>query len=350
MEVSSSDRYYIDLFNYLIARIFQYGNLMIYIVGTLGDLVSIGIFLRKKWRKNVCVFYFLVCLLLSLIYLNSTILATCLITGWNIDGVASSIIVCKLMFYFTFVTTTLIPTVLILASVDRLLISSQNIDTRLYSSRRLAYLLIGISSLFWILFNIHTLIKVNIHHLGPSFTICYYDLSSFYLNFVNYSLMSLNCSFCLLMIILSILSFKNVRRIRAVPRQQRKQVRTMTKRDFQLLRCLFVQDVVYISVSISSSFYAIYRMSTREDERTELQLAVVNFVEHLFTFLYFTFYSSSFVIFLGVSKAFRQEFKQLIYKIVGKDIPALRGEEEQPPPPPNNDLELHVDVVSGRTL
>ena len=243
------------------------------------------------------------------------------------------------MFYLTFVTSTLIPTVLILASVDRLLISSQNVDTRLYSSRRLAYLLIGISTLFWILFNIHTLIKVNIYQLGPSFFICYYELSPFYLNFVNYSLTSFNCSFCLLMIVLSALSFKNVQRIRAVPRQQRKEVRTMTKRDFQLLRCLFVQDVVYISVSITSSFYAVYRMSTREDERTELQTAILDFLENLFTFLYFTFYCSSFLIFVCVSKAFRQEVKQLVYQILGKDANLE-----------NNNVELHVDVVSGRAL
>ena len=348
MEVPLSDRYSIDFLRVVIVYIYQYGNIMIYILGTIGNLLCIGIFLRKKWRKNVCVFYFLVCLILSLIYLNCIILATSLMTGWNINVLHTSLFICKLMLYVSFVTSTLIPTVLILASVDRLLISSQNIDTRLYSSRRLAYLLIGISTLFWILFNIHTLIKVNIYQLGPSFFICYYELSPFYLNFVNYSLTVFNCVFCVLMIILSIVSLKNVRHICAIPRQQRKDVRTMTKRDFQLLRCLFVQDVVYISVSISSSFYAVYKMSTREYERTALQIAILDFLENIFNFIYFTFYCSSFFIFIFVSKAFRQEMKQLICKMVGKNVVVLHGGEEEQQQ--QNNIEIVVNVVSTTVM
>ena len=56
------------------------------------------------------------------------------------------------------------------------------------------------------------------------------------------------------MIILSIFAFKNVRHIRAIPRQQRHQIRSMTKKDFQLLRCLFVQDIVYIIFSIIDKY------------------------------------------------------------------------------------------------
>ena len=49
-----------------------------------------------------------------------------------------------------------------------------------------------------------------------------------------------------MMIILSILSFKNVRGIRSIPRRQRRTGRIMRKEDFQLLRCLFVKDIIYI--------------------------------------------------------------------------------------------------------
>ena len=349
MKASSSDSYYIDLLNTVITRIYQYGNLTIYILGTVGDLLSIYIFLTKKWRKNVCVFYFLICLLLSLIYLNSTILATSLITGWRINAVNSSIVLCKLMFYVTFVVALLLPTILILASIDRLLISSQNVDTRLYSSRRLAYLLIGISIVFWTLFNLHILVRVHIQQIGPSSVICYYDLSSAYFNFVNYSLTVFNCSFCLLMIVLSIFAFKNVRRIRSLPRQQPRIIRTMTKKDFQLLRCLFVHDVVYISVSVISSVYAVYQITSRDQKRTPLQSAIANFLVNLFTFIYFTYYCCSFFIFVCVSKAFRQEVKQLIFKTIGKDIRRMGGREEQQQAEPNN-IALNVEVVSGGVM
>ena len=50
----------------------------------------------------------------------------------------------------------------------------------------------------------------------------------------------ITCGIDVLMIILCIFAFKNVRRIRAIPREKRHQIRSMTKKDFQLLRCLFV--------------------------------------------------------------------------------------------------------------
>jgi hypothetical protein len=57
------------------------------------------------------------------------------------------------------------------------IISSQNVDTRLYSSRRLAYFMISISVFFWIVFNFHILVKVNIQQFSPSDFVCYYNLS-----------------------------------------------------------------------------------------------------------------------------------------------------------------------------
>ena len=58
MEASSSDRYYIDLLNSIVSRIFQYGNLPIYILGTVGDLLSIGIFSPKEMEKKRLCFLF----------------------------------------------------------------------------------------------------------------------------------------------------------------------------------------------------------------------------------------------------------------------------------------------------
>ena len=349
--MSASDDYYTNLLNAAVINIHGYGDLVIYIIGTIGNLLSIAIFLKKKWRKNVCVFYFLVCLLLSIGHLNATVLTAALLMKWKISDIDHSAFLCKLMFYVTYETANLVPTILILASIDRLLISSQNVDTRLYSSRRLAYLLIGISTVFWMLFHIHILIKVDLQQVAPYYFVCYFDFSALYLNFINYGSASFNCLFFLLTIIFSALSFKNVRHIRSIPRQQRREVRSMTKKDFQLLRCLFAQNIAYIVLSSFLNIYSVYRVITREENRTAYQTAVVEFLYNLFMVTYFTFYCSSFFIFVCVSKAFRQEIKLLIYKVVGKDLTAARNEEEQPQQNVNkNDIELVVDVVSERAM
>jgi hypothetical protein len=171
--MSSSDSYYIELLSNIILYVYRYGNPVIFILGHIGNLLSAFILFKKAWRKNVCVLYLKFCLLLSSAYLNSVILGNIFTNGFNINLQNSNTLLCKLFFYTSFVISTLLPTVLVLASIDRLLISSQNVDTRLYSSKRLAYFSISISTIFWISLNIHILIKVNIQVINSSTFICY---------------------------------------------------------------------------------------------------------------------------------------------------------------------------------
>jgi hypothetical protein len=91
---------------------------------------------------------------------------------------------------------------------------------------------------------------VNIQQFAPSTFICYYDLSKSYLDFVFYSLLTIQIIFGVIMLILSVLSFKNVHHIRTIPREKRQQIRSMKKKDFQLLRCLFVHDIVFIPLAL----------------------------------------------------------------------------------------------------
>jgi hypothetical protein len=263
--------------------------------------------------------------------------------GYNIHVQNSNVVLCKIYFYITFVLATVCPTILICASIDRLLISSQNVDTRLYSSKRLAYFSTSLSTFFWILFNFHILIKVNIQEYYPSVFICYYNLSKRYLNFVFYSLLVINVSFCVLMLILSIFAFENVRHIRVIPRQQqRNQIRSMTKRDFQLLRCLFAQDIVFIAFILWINMYYIYSVGIKDQIQTELEQAINNFLENVFTFLYNISFCASFFIFISISRSFRQEFKRLVFKIFGKQLAPIREEENR-----QENIDLNVAVVAN---
>ncbi|UJR32698.1 hypothetical protein I4U23_020157 [Adineta vaga] len=319
--MSSSNSSNNDFLHNIIIRIYRFGNPVIYIIGNIGIFFSALIFSKKSWRKHVCVFYFKVCLFLNFVYLNSTVLPMSFIIGHNINILNSNTWLCKILFYTVLVCSMLSPTVLVLASIDRLLISSQNVDTRLYSSKRLAHFSISISSIFWILFNIHTLIKVNVQEMFPTVFVCYWDLSERYLNFVYYSLMIFNCLFCFLMIILSILSFKNVHHLRSIPNEQRDRVHSMTKKDFQLLRCLFIHGIIYLIFSIPPNSYTVYTMTTKSKEDL-----LSDFVNDLFTFWYSIFHTSSFFIFIRVSKTFRHEFKRMIYKRFGQHLAPLREE------------------------
>lgn len=138
--------------------IYRYIVPILYITSNIGNLLSALIFSKKSWKKNVCVFYFQVLLIINLCYNNSTTLAVIFIYGYGKSVINSNVILCQIYFYIFFLFTILAPTTLILASVDRLLLSSQKVHTRLYSSKRLAYFLISINTVIWILFNIHVFI------------------------------------------------------------------------------------------------------------------------------------------------------------------------------------------------
>ncbi|CAF3898477.1 unnamed protein product [Adineta steineri] len=262
-------------------------------------------------------------------YINSTTIGLILINGFNVYLHNYNNFLCKTYFYSAFLFDTLSPTVLILASVDRLLISSQNVDTRLYSSKRLAYFSITINTLFWIIFNSHILIKVSVQQISPTDYICYYNFSKFYIDFVAYSSTIIHIAFFLLMIILCMLTFKNVRFMRTVPHEKRHHIRSMTNRDFQLLRCLFVQDILFIIFGMLIIAYYIYSLITKDQIQTPFKQALHNFFYKFLSFLYSIPYCMNVFVFIIVSKSFRHELKRSICKIIGKDLTAMHGEDNK---------------------
>jgi hypothetical protein len=325
--MSSSDSYYIEILRYIIIYTYRYGNPVIYILGNIGNLLSAIIFSQKTWRKNVCVFYFKVCLLLSSMYLNSTVLAFTFLIGFNINVHNSNVMLCKLFYYLSFCISTLLPTVLILATIDRLFISSQYVNSRLYNSKYLAYIFISLSTFFWLVFNSNMFIKSPLQEIDPSIFRCVYDQSELFYDYVYYSLLINDVLFWLIILILCIFSFQKVCRIRAVPRQQRNQIRSIRKKDFQLLRCLFVYNVIYIISNVCSVVYSVYGGLTRNKMRTSSKQMVHTSLNDLVTFLSFMFYSASFFIFLTISKAFRHELKRMVYKMFGKNYRQIRRKQ-----------------------
>jgi hypothetical protein len=120
----------------------------------------------------------------------------------------------------------------------------------------------------------------------------------------------------------------------------------MKKKDFQLLRCLFVQGIVYIPFAMLIDGDYVYEAATRDQTQTPLEQAINNFLNDFFTFLYNIQCCTSFYIFIAISKAFRHDLKRMAYKICGKDLMPIREEEENR----QNNVELNVIVVSNVVL
>ena len=287
----------------------RYVVVILFVIGNLGNVLSLVIFFKRSWRKNVCVFYFIVCAISNTIFINSTLFGSIFTLGFYLNALHSHIVLCKFFYYISYLSSTYYPTLLIFASFDRLLISSQNVDTRLYSSKRLAYLFVSSNFVLWCVFSLHILVKVNLQPLDVTHFVCSYDLSQSYLNFIMYSTLIISVLVSLILIILSILTFKNVRRIRSNPSYQRNQIRTMHKKDFQLLRCLYIHNIIYIIGSIVIVVGVCYTVTFDYATATPIQQAFNTFLNNFGAFLHYIPYCTSFFVFVCVSKAFRQRIK-----------------------------------------
>jgi hypothetical protein len=111
----------------------------------------------------------------------------------------------------------------------------------------------------------------------------------------------------------------------------------MSKKDFQLLRCLFGVDVIYIIFSICSSFYYGYIAATNNQVESSMAATINNFLETFLTVFSFVPCCVNFFIFICMSKAFRNEIKRFIYKIIGKYLVILREEDNR-----RNNIQLNV--------
>ncbi|UJR17032.1 hypothetical protein I4U23_003930 [Adineta vaga] len=327
--MNSSNIQNINIFENVHRSLYQFLGIPLCISGNIGILFSIWIFHRKSWRKNVCVFYFFICLLNNFININSMLLRNIIVIGFNNQLLNTSVILCKLSNYILFIFEVMSPSILVLASIDRLLISSNNVETRLYSSRRLAYFSLSISIIIWSIFFIHILVKFDIYQLGPLSAICTFEYSRFYLNFLNNSQLIISTVLLLLMIFLSVFSYKNVRQIKLVPRQQRQNIRTMHRKDFQLLRCLFTKNIVHIICNSLIVIYAIYTALSQYQIRTTWEQARNTFIFNLGIFVHLIPYCVDLYIYSIFSKAFRLQLKCIVWKLFRQNID-LNREENKP--------------------
>lgn len=314
----------IDILDDFIIYLYRYIAPVLYLTGILGNSLSAVIFFQKSWKRKVCVFYFINCLLVNFAYINTTLLGSIFTFGFSTGKENKSAALCKVFYYLSYLLSVLLPNILILASIDRLLISSPSVGTRLYSSKRLAYFSITVSTLFWLLFYMHVLIKIDIRQIDESDFVCYYDTSGFYFEFISYSTLIIAVGLGLTLIILSVLAYKNVHRIRSIPRQQRNELRSMHKKDFQLLICLYIHDIVYIIFNVFIAVYYVYIAATKSQIRTVDHQKIDNFISGFGSFIHHIPYCASFFIFFIASKSFRQDIRRMVYKICWKEVEIIR--------------------------
>jgi hypothetical protein len=315
---SSSDS--VALFNYLQTYVQRIGDSILVVLGTISCLFSLIIFLRKDLRKSPCAIYFIAYNIGNLFYIFLVILVILVQGIISIDPGAYNLAYCRFRFYFYYLFGVLSPFSLILASIDRMLITSLTVRVRRWSTRRVAYITIIGMTLFWVIFHIHLLIYMNIYQNGVRYSCTY--TPGIYTVFVKYyQLIVRGILAPLLMLIFGLLTVRNIRSARRITPAPDVSVmrntvvigpQNFTRKDRQFILMLFIDIIIYILCTIPLPIYLIYIQVTQYDTKTAERQAIESFINSFTLFTTFIPTCLGFYTNFLVSKTFRQNVKKVL--------------------------------------
>ncbi|UJR19380.1 hypothetical protein I4U23_022510 [Adineta vaga] len=316
----SSDYEIIALLSSVLKGLHKFGGPVVIIIGSISCILSLCVFGRKTLRKNPCSIYLIAMNINNLFLIYTSTLYMTLAIGYSIDLTTYSVFFCRFRFYTMFFLEILSPCYLILASIDRVLITSQNALTRQKSTARLAYISIIIVTIFWSIVHCHSLIFMNLVPIGPNFSVCLFQPDSYLSVMSYYPLVVKVFLIPFLMIIFDLWTVRNIRKtVRTAPASMVFRAATsggnsqlIRSKDRQLIRILFVDTSVYILFNLIQSVIVIYQQIRQNQSATTLQIRIEGFVFVLaLTCSPIPFYVGCYTN-LIISKTFRQEMKNIL--------------------------------------
>ena len=115
-------------------RLYRYLLPVLLAFGTVGNLISLVIFLQPHLRRNPCSIYLLAYTVASICWVDFVALTSSLGIGFSVDLGTQSVGACRIRTYAVYVTINLLPDLLILAAFDRTCVCSRKITIRQFSS------------------------------------------------------------------------------------------------------------------------------------------------------------------------------------------------------------------------
>ncbi|UJR19510.1 hypothetical protein I4U23_022640 [Adineta vaga] len=264
----------------------KFGGPILIFIGTISCILNLCVFSRKILRKNRCSIYLIATNVSSIFLIYTSTLYATLANGYSIDLTTYHLILFRLRFYTMFLFEILPPSYLILASIDRILLTSHHASTRQKSTIRLACISIIIVTVFWSAVHIHSLIFMNLRMLAPGFNACLFQPTLYLAVMSYYPLIVKGVLIPSLMITFGLWTVKNVRtigRVAPIPVTvngiaQNNGSRSGHSKDQQLIRMLLTDITIYIIFNIIQSIIAVYQQITQNQSKTYLETRIEGFV------------------------------------------------------------------------
>ena len=302
--------------------LFRIGGPILFVFGIIGSTLNIVVFTRNTLRKSPCAICFVAVNIINLMYLVFSFVPTFLVYGYGINLGYRNLAYCRSLSYIGLILSSLGPSYIILASIDRTLITSRNAGTRKRSTRRLAITCLLGLALFWMIFHIHTLIYMQIVQYGADYFICTFQPGRYTSFITYYSLIVIGVGAPALMSVFGIWTMKNVQQAQHTVRPSGASTIRITvgvnrpyatrSKDHQLVRMLLMEIGVYILARFPATAFLIYSQITQYETKS-IEQSIVE--QSIASITYFSgFIDSSIACYINIlaSKTFRAELKRIL--------------------------------------
>lgn len=319
----SADFGLVRLLSVVQKKLYQIVGPILIVSGTISCVLSLLVFTKKNLRKNPCSIYLVAFNISSLALIFTSILSSTLATGYDIDPSSYDLVLCRFRFYMMFLFDILGPSYLILASIDRVLLTSPNALTRQRSTRRSAFISIIFVTIFWTLFHIHALMFSSPLLIAPKLSTCYF-LPGVHTTLMGYySLVIKGILIPLLMLIFGLWAVKNVRTVAHVTpvsilpttaTATNRKTHTDHSKDRQMLRILLLDIFIYVIFNIMIAIVLIYQQVNNHSTKDPIQVQIERILIIFGVFSTYIPFCIGFYTKFFVSKTFRSEIKKLLLR------------------------------------
>lgn len=304
--MSSDDNLSIILLS-IIKILSQYFLSFIILMGNISCILSLIVFLQKGMRKNPSGLYFLSFTICNIIFINTVIICLELYFGFNINPTGNILILCQIESYIGFVISILSSSFLLLASIDRFIITSSNFNLRRFNTHSMAIKFILILTLFWCIVHIHAFFFI-VQQKESTKAVCVVQNGTYTLVLSWYGFL-ISVLPPTLTIIFGLRTIINVRRVMLNPESRLYSI------DRQLIIIMLSQCFIFIIFRLPLPIYFIYEYITKNSVKDNRSRIISLFFFYISLICFCIPYCSFFYVNL-LSRSFRVEFKRLAKNLI----------------------------------
>ena len=287
----------------------RYGYSIFMVLGNIGNTFIAIIFSQQ--RQNACSIYLLTSAIVNMVYLTVIGFLTIFPLNYN-DETPLAFAVCKIIPYLSAAIGQTAKTMIVLACIDRFLVTSDRATFRAFSTPKRAKYLILFFGVFWFVVSIHMpVMQIIVYGQCGTFGI--------YSTFLTiYVILTVGLIPPIISGIFGYLTYRNMRhlhaRVQPVMQNTNDRNHSIQRRDRELLVLVISEVFVYIVTTVLFPVIFLEMMIsgyTLPNKSFQYLLTEV-FVIDIAALLLFINSAAPFYTYVIVSKSFRRDFKQLI--------------------------------------